>query len=229
LSDAPATPTAQGALVGPAAATPAQPPRAELLPVDEAVRTSLRLDERMQDQKLVISNVRNYLYMRGLDDLDLIRTKEQALEREALLDRIEREEQKLLAFARRQIDVSNHIEEQAPSLSRDVTAANDFAKSWLAYLVFCKHRQTQRLRELEVQMRDLESYAPHGQERSRTGKVLFAADRKEARLQEAKQLHRSIRELGEVIAESKTRRKEAMALHAKSERALDAVPAVASA
>ena len=53
------------------------------------------------------------------DDLDRITPKEQALEREALLAQIQTAEHELLAFARRQIDVSIHIETWASPLSRD--------------------------------------------------------------------------------------------------------------
>jgi hypothetical protein len=97
---------------------------------DEAVCTSLQLDEQMDKQRLHVFNIRDIFYAKNLDDIDRIKTKARLEERDATLALIEREEKKANELFRRQVDFDNQIKEQAPSLSRDVTDHNSaFAES----------------------------------------------------------------------------------------------------
>jgi hypothetical protein len=189
---------------------------------DEAVRTSLQLDEQMDKQRLHVFNIHDIFYAKNLDDIDRIKTKARLEERDATLALIEREEKKANELFRRQVDFDNQIKEQAPSLSRDVTDHNSaFAESWLAYLGWCKHRQTQRFKAIQVQVADLERYADsfgQGRDQGHT-KVHSAAICKENATQEALRVHRIIQELSNTIAEVERQRKRAMAAHAKLERA----------
>jgi hypothetical protein len=207
-------------LNGAATSRPMQPPRDARLSFAAAVRTSLQLDEQMDKQRLHVFDIRNIFYAKNLDDLDRIKTKARLEEREATLALIEREEQKVNELFRRQVDVDTQIKEQAPLLSRDVTDHNSaFAESWLAYLEWCKHRQTQRFNALKVQVADLEHYQSLGEGvAAHTSVKLTAAKRKQNATQEALRVHRIIRELSNTIAEVESQRKRAMAAHAKVER-----------
>jgi len=120
------------------------------------IRASVKLADRMDTQRNVIARITHQLYVRNLDDVDVITCGIKMAEREIILGSILEEECKLQECGHEQSDYEQSIEEYAPHVSRNRYDKNEaFGKGWLLYLDWSRTRKVAAYKHMRAQYEDL--------------------------------------------------------------------------